>query len=351
MTRIKLYQIAALGALLALSVAMLGAYVRLSNAGLGCPDWPGCYGNLIAPTDPAAIEAANAAYPERQVDSAKAWKEMVHRYMASTLGLVAIIIAGVAVARRHQPGSPLVLPLVLLALVIFQGLLGMWTVTHLVNPTVVTAHLLGGVATLALLWWLTLRQGRLFQPRASAALLQLRPWAWLGLLLLGAQILLGGWTSTNYAALACVEFPTCYAGQWWPPADFTEGFRPWQPLGVNYEFGVLEPYARTAIHLTHRVGALVVLLYLGWLAYAASRRADNPTHRAIGMALGATLLLQIGLGIANVLAHLPLPVAVAHNGAAALLLMVLLSLIHIVSPIEPGDASATTQLNRTGTQA
>jgi cytochrome c oxidase assembly protein subunit 15 len=320
--------------LFALAVIMLGAYVRLSDAGLGCPDWPGCYGQLAVPDTAREIESASAEYPQRPVDTAKAWKEMAHRYFAGTLGL---LILGLAVAawrrRRHDPQQLLGVPLGLFGLVIFQALLGMWTVTLLVKPAIVTAHLLGGMATVGLLWWLTLRQGNWWASRAGPNLQAFRPWAWLGLALLLAQITLGGWTSTNYAALACPDFPTCHSGAWWPPADFGEGFVLWRGLGIDYEFGVLDGPARTAIHLSHRLGALVVFLYLAWLGLRLLRGAWPALGGVLWLALG----LQVGLGITNVLAQLPLPVAVAHNGGAAVLLLVLLTLIHGVHPRRPKE--------------
>lgn len=332
MKRTKFSLFAAATALLALAVVMLGAYVRLSDAGLGCPDWPGCYGRLTAPSHPQAVAEAEAAFPERPVESHKAWKEMVHRYLASGLGLAILLLAVVAWRGRGSERLPIRLPLVLVALVMFQGALGMWTVTLLVNPTIVTLHLAGGMATLALLWWLALRTRGAAPPAPGLALAQLRLWALGGLALLSLQILLGGWTSTHYAAVACIEFPTCYGGQWWPETDFSAGFALWRPIGVDYEFGVLESAARTAIHLTHRIGALVVLLVLGTLAVQTLRRAETAAQRGVGLALGGLLLMQIGLGIANVLGALPLAVAVAHNGGAALLLLALVTLLHLLNP-------------------
>jgi heme a synthase len=233
---------------------------------------------------------------------------------------------------RAHIGLPVTLPTGLVGLVVFQALLGMWTVTLRVHPVIVTAHLIGGLATLALLGWLALRQSGWLQPPLGARLRRLRPWAWGGLALLGAQILLGGWTSTHYAAVACIEFPTCYGDMWWPPTDFREGFTLWRELGANYEFGVLDSAARTAIHLTHRLGALLVVVYLGALASSVVRRADQPAQRAVGTVLGLALLVQIGLGIATVVGHLPLPIAVAHNGGAAWLLLSLVTLLHILTP-------------------
>jgi cytochrome c oxidase assembly protein subunit 15 len=318
--------------LLALAVIMLGAYVRLSDAGLGCPDWPGCYGQLQAPSTPRDINAANAAYPERPVDPTKAWKEMAHRYLAGTLGLCILALAVMAWRRRHEPGQLLAVPWALVGVVVFQALLGMWTVTLLVKPAVVTAHLLGGLLTVALLWWLTLRQSGWLTTPPSRGLLGLRAWAWAGLGILLMQIALGGWTSTNYAAMGCTEFPTCYGGLWWPTADFQEAFVLWRGVGVDYEFGVLDSAARTAIHLTHRLGALLTLLVLGLLAWQVVRRAATRAQRGLGLALFLVLGLQVGLGIANVVAQLPLPVAVAHNGGAALLVLVLLTLLHQLNP-------------------
>ncbi len=330
MKRTTFSGLALFAALLALAVILLGAYVRLSDAGLGCPDWPGCYGRLGAPTSEEAIARANTDFPERPVEPAKAWKEMVHRYLASALGLVIMALAAVAWLNRAR--FPVILPSVLVALVVFQGLLGMWTVTLLVKPAVVTAHLAGGLTTLALLWWLALRQGEYFLTAPNPQLAELRPWVWAGLLLVCVQILLGGWTSTNYAALACTEFPTCYGGIWWPPTDFSEAFVLWRGLGINYEFGVLDSDARTAIHLTHRLGALLVTVYVGSLALSLVRRADNSIQRRLGLALAAALVFQVGLGIANVVAHFPLSVAVAHNGGAAVLLLVLVTLVHVTQP-------------------
>jgi cytochrome c oxidase assembly protein subunit 15 len=324
--------LAAFTALVALCVVMLGAYVRLSDAGLGCPDWPGCYGQLAVPKDTRTVAAANAAYPERPLEAHKAWKEMAHRYLAGTLGLLILALAAVAWRNRACCGLPVALPTALVALVIFQALLGMWTVTLLVKPAVVTAHLLGGLATLSLLWWLALRQSRIWLAPLGPEMLRLRRWALFGLVLLLVQISLGGWTSSNYAALACTEFPTCQGGQWFPPADFREAFVLWRGTGVNYEFGVLDSEARTAIHLTHRGGALAVLLYLGALSVVVMVRATAGAQRAMGLILACALLLQLGLGIANILGHLPLPVAVAHNGGAAVLLLSLVAVIHVLTP-------------------
>ena len=325
----RFYQLGLITTLLALCVVVLGAYVRLSDAGLGCPDWPGCYGHLDVPRGADQIATANAAYPERPVETAKAWKEMLHRYVAGVLGLLILGLAITAWRNRHAADQALVLPLALLGLVVFQALLGMWTVTLQLKPAVVTAHLIGGMTTLALLWWLTLRHSphRSVGPAPSG----LRPWAVLGLAIVSAQIILGGWVSTNYAALACTDFPTCQA-QWWPSMDLREAFIIWRGLGVNYEFGVLDHPARVAIHMAHRLGALMVLLYIGWLVWRVVRTSYGHELRWLAAALAALLALQVTLGIGNVLMSLPLPVAVAHNGVAALLLLALVTLNHQLHP-------------------
>lgn len=306
----------------ALVVVVLGAYTRLSDAGLGCPDWPGCYGHLAWPDEAHEIERANAVFPERPVEVHKAWKEMVHRYFAGSLGLLILALFAIAWTNRHHLRQPVRLPGLLVLLVIFQALLGMWTVTLKLKPLVVMGHLLGGFATLALLWWLAVSH-RL--PAVPPSASRLHPWAVGGLAVLVVQIALGGWTSSNYAALACPDFPTCQSS-WWPAMDFREGFVLWRGIGVNYEFGVLEHPARTAIHYTHRLGALATALYLGLLALGVLR-APGRGLRALGALLLALLTAQIALGVANVLLGLPLPVAVLHNATAALLLLTLLTLI------------------------
>jgi cytochrome c oxidase assembly protein subunit 15 len=309
---------------LALVVVVLGAWVRLSDAGLGCPDWPGCYGHLDVPQTAAEVALANSDFPQRPVDAHKAWKEMLHRYAAGTLGLLVLTMGYLAWRDRRRPGQPVALVLLLGALIILQALLGMWTVTWKLKPVVVMAHLLGGFATLAMLWWLLL-SGRSVH-RATPAGTGLRVWSAMALAVLAGQVALGGWTSANYAALACTEFPTCH-GQWWPPADFREAFVLWRGLGPSYEFGVLDSSARTAIHLSHRLGALLVVLVAGGLALRLLV-VKGCGDRFLGGAMLGLLLLQIALGIGNVLLVLPLPVAVAHNGVAALLLLVLVSINH-----------------------
>ena len=329
---IALFRIALLTAVLAYLVVLLGVYTRLSDAGLGCPDWPGCYGRLTAPTAAAEVEDAAQAYPSSRVEPAKAWKEMVHRYAAGTLGLLIVLLAFVSFRERRKL-SRRGLAMFLVALVIFQVVLGMWTVTLQLKPLVVMGHLLGGMAILALLWWFVLREQHFLKPVGGPAsvLRRLRPRAWVALGLVAAQIALGGWTSANYAALVCPDFPTCQ-GQWWPNVDFADGFVLWRGLDVNYEGGVLSLAAATAVHMGHRLGALITFLYVGWLALHTIHVGGKEHLCRYGLFMLVALLAQIALGVANVLNHLPLPVAVAHNGVAALLLLSVVTFLHALHP-------------------
>ena len=325
---------------LTLVVVLLGAWVRLEDAGLGCPDWPGCYGMLLGvPQTEEAIEVANVAYPERPVHVGKAWKEMIHRYAAGILGLLVFAITIYAVRRRHEPGQPLGLPVFLAILIIAQSILGMWTVTWQLKPLVVTLHLLGGMTTLALLWWLTLRAGVMYRPPVRDPGHRLRPAVLAVLAVVVAQILLGGWVSTNYAALACTDFPRC-GGEWWPEADYSDAFVLWKGLGVDYEFGVLDHPARVAIQFVHRLGAVVTAAAVIGLAVAVWLRSRSTLVRGYAAAAVVLLVVQWALGITNVLASLPLSVAVAHNGGAALLLLSVVGLYHTLRPL-PNDATAT----------
>lgn len=315
------FRLALLATLLALVVVLLGAYTRLTHAGLGCPDWPGCYGFISVPNSEAQLAHAELHFPDSPVEAHKGRNEMVHRYFAGTLALMIILLAAQALRRRHQAGQPLKLPLLMLGVVVAQAAFGMWTVTLKLWPQVVTAHLLGGVATLSLLFLLTLRLSGAFAPLPQLPV-RLRRLAALGLVLVIAQIALGGWVSSNYAAVACIDLPTCH-GEWWPKADFANGFHLTQHIGPNYLGGQLDSDARTAIHITHRLGAVLVTLVLLALAWQLKRAGLK------GMATWVLLALavQVGLGISNVIFHLPLPIAVAHNagGAALMLTMTLVN--------------------------
>lgn len=307
---------------LAFGVIILGAYVRLSDAGLGCPDWPGCYGELSPAHAAEEIAQAHAAQPGGPVSVHKAWKEMVHRYLASTLGFLILIIGVVAWMKREQLNQGMGLPLLLIALVIFQGLLGMWTVTLLLKPAIVTLHLLGGMSTLALIVWLGQRQSRAIPEMRVQDAARMKSWALLALGVVFLQIALGGWVSSNYAALACADFPTC-KGVWMPAMDFSHAFHFTRELGKTAQGALLPLDSLTAIHWIHRVGALITFLLLSILVFKMLR---IPALAKLGLLIAFVLFVQIGLGISNVLFSLPLPIAVAHNGVAALLLLTLVIL-------------------------
>ena len=315
---------------LTLIVVVLGAYVRLSDAGLGCPDWPGCYGELI-PTGIEDGDRRGDEFPTRPVvETGKAWKEMIHRYVATTLGFTIILIAWLAWRNRAEPGQPVALPALTLGVVIFQGLLGMWTVTLLLKPIIVMGHLLGGLTTLGLLFWLLLEAER----REKFANIASR-FAWpaaIALVVLVLQIALGGWTSSNYAIWGCPEVPTCN-GQWWPEnADFNEGFIMWRGIGIDYEFGVLEAPARVAIAFVHRLGAITAtLVLLAVTAFYWRRHPDNGPLRTACAAVWAALAMQVTIGISIFLVDGHLPVAAAHNGVAAVLLLTAINLNNLAA--------------------
>ena len=308
--------------ILAFCVVVVGAYTRLVDAGLGCPDWPGCYGMLTVPESELETARAEQLYPEFPVDQTKAWTEMVHRYIATLLGIVVIGIVVVAWRGRMA----LTIPVTLLALVILQGAFGAWTVTLKLWPQVVTAHLLGGFCTLALLWLYFLRLGGVTLPRIQPRL-QLHLWTFFAAVVL--QVALGGWTSSNYAALACPEFPHCH-GTLFPTADFLAGFNIFQDIGPNYLGGELSNDARIAIQMAHRWGAYLVLL----IGIALLFRLDL-IPRTI---LGAVLVTQFCLGVLNVVLSLPLAIAVLHNAVAAILLLAVVTLLFSARPSRTNDA-------------
>src|ERR1700691_161396 len=287
-------RLALAGTVLAAAVLVLGAWVRLTDAGLGCPDWPGCYGHLYP----------NAGHAEAQSGAhfAKALHEMIHRYFASTLGAVITVLLVWAVRFRKDRDQPLLPAALLFFVVCLQGALGALTVTLLLKPLIVTSHLLGGLTTLGLLWWLSLEPaGR----RLTDAEVGLRKFALVALGALVLQIALGGWTSSNYAAIACPDLPTCQRS-WWPDMDFQNAFVLWRGLGVDYEGGVLASPARVAIHFTHRLGAIVVGSFLIVTGLLVVARSAWPLLRFLGALLVLAVLLQISIGVAMVHFHLPL---------------------------------------------
>jgi cytochrome c oxidase assembly protein subunit 15 len=321
-------RLAAAAAVLCAIVVVVGAWVRLTNAGLGCPDWPGCYGHLHPGQ---AIERAaeiNAANPDRPFDYQKALNEMVHRYVVGALGLLVLALAALSFVNRRDPAQPRVLPWLLVVLLILQALLGMWTVTLLLKPLIVTLHLLGGLATLALLWWLSLPPQR---RELKAAERPVRRLAVAAMAVVLVQISLGGWTSTNYAAAACGDFPTCH-GSWWPDMDFKNGFVLWRGLGIDYEGGVLDAPARVAIHYTHRLGAYLTTLVVLLLVIGAWRRGQTFATRAAAAAVLVALALQILIGMNLIWKGWPLWLGTAHNAGAALVVLAMIALLRYLTP-------------------
>ena len=367
------HRFAWLAVALTLCVVVFGAFVRLSDAGLSCPDWPTCYGRAAWPQAASEVND-HAASAIRPFETHKAWREQVHRMLAGSLGVLVLLLAVLAARKRrygiaqiavasllvaaaiplymrgeHGAASALAIlgeaillfaalrwsnvdlarvGALTLAVIIFQALLGMWTVTWLLKPIVVMGHLLGGLTTFSLLTWMAWRA--IDRPIIVVEAITLKRWVIVGLVLLGLQIALGGWVSANYAALSCGagswsadNFPKC-VGQWWPPHDFREGFVLWRGVGVDYEGGVLDGASRIAIQMAHRIVAIVLALYL--LAFAV-RLLRTPGMRGWSTTLIVLVVNQVSLGILNVKLALPLPVAVAHNAGAALLLFVLVSLL------------------------
>ena len=337
-------RLALAGVLLCFVVVVLGAYVRLNAAGLGCPDWPGCYGH-VTPIGAEQNVASQAAYPNRPLDAGKAWKEMIHRYAAGTLVLIIVAIAALAIVNRRRKLLSMPYALALLATVVVQAVLGMLTVTWQLKPLIVTLHLVFGMTTLGLLWWLWLSlPGRSWGGMAmslpgsrsgggggaSAGTLRVaHQLALVGLAALAVQIVLGGWTSSNYAAVACPDFPTCQ-NSWWPHTDYRNAFVLWRGLGINYEGGVLDNPARVAIHLTHRLGALVATLALGLASLFIVFQRTLSSALPASYAVLAALALQLTIGISMVLKTFPLRLTTAHTAGAALLLLAALTLVRRV---------------------
>lgn len=367
------HRLAKIALILSVLVIMLGAYTRLTDAGLGCPDWPGCYGRMVLPNAQPELGAAQQAYPDQPIMAHKAWTEMVHRYAAGTLGVLILALAVWSIIRwRQHVLQPRVTPFLLVAVLIFQAVLGMWTVTLKLLPLVVTGHLLGGMAIAGLLAWLVMasKQERSYQdgamlqdngvelsldvsscqrnPRLRSAASTNRAvkvdvsLRWhdmlregrmlprliaVGLIILVIQLFLGAWTSTNYAALACgADFPTCQ-GAWWPAMDWHHALNIFNPVGPNYEGGRLTMLARVTIQMLHRYWALITFIYLGAIAMILLTIKPFASLRKLAVCLAILLCLQVLLGILNVVKLLPLPIAVAHNGVAVLLLITVVALL------------------------
>ena len=316
-------RLALAGALLAAAVVVLGAWVRLTDAGLGCPDWPGCYGHI---------------YPHADHNFSKAIHEMIHRYFASTLGLVIVSLLAWALWNRKSRDQPLLPVAFLFVIVCLQGALGAFTVTRLLKPLIVTAHLLGGLTTLATLWWLALTPQTL-SPELRSREAGLRKFALIGMTVLTLQISLGGWTSANYAAVACPDLPTCQQS-YWPPMDFHDAFILWRGMEVDYSGGVLGNPARTAIHVTHRLGAVLtgcVLVTLG--CFCIIRSARRSVQAAGGLVVLA-ILLQICIGLTMVHFGMPLTLATLHNAGAAFTVVSMVLLLRRLWPLRDAPAAS-----------
>ncbi|MCL1147280.1 COX15/CtaA family protein [Shewanella marinintestina] len=300
-----------------LCVIMMGAYTRLSDAGLGCPDWPGCYGMLKVPTETHELNQVQQAFPDHTVETEKAWLEMIHRYIAGALGLLVLLILILSLKATDAPKK---LPIFIAALIIFQAALGMWTVTMKLMPIIVMAHLIGGFALFSLLLLLYLRSKPLRIPGGDTAARKLAGLAAICIGVLLLQIILGGWTSSNYAALACTTLPIC-EGNWVDNLSFAKAFSPFQGDHASFEYGVLDYPARMTIHVAHRVGAVITAAILLYLAFKLIRNANSNIMRNAAWLLVGLVVLQVALGVSNVVLNLPLGIAVSHNAGAALLLL------------------------------
>lgn len=297
-------------------VVLLGAYTRLTHAGLGCPDWPGCYGKLILPQAKHALVSAQNQYPDTVLEVRKAWTEMVHRYAAGTLVLLLLVITFQTFRHRKTFPTGWKLSLGLFCLIGFQAVLGMWTVTWKLLPLVVMGHLLGGLCIFSGLCRLRLALSR---QQPTMYLPQFKPWLCLAVFIVFVQVALGGWVSANYAGLGCLGFPQCN-GQWLPALNLSEGFNLFSPIGQSYQGGLLDHPGRMTIHFVHRVGAVITALYLLTLCTLMLCYIREKKIRFFAQLTIVFVIIQFSLGIMNVVYFLPLSVAVLHNGMAALLL-------------------------------
>lgn len=329
------FRVSFLATLLAFIVVVLGAYTRITDAGLGCPDWPGCYHQLIVPKTASDIQKAQQLYPNSPVQAEKAWAEMIHRYAAGSLVICVLILAGLAIRFRQRLETPKIVPFLLLGLIFFQAALGMWTVTLKLAPIVVMSHLLGGFSILSLLWWNTLRlwptkhETRQInseaKPENNCFHKIIKIGSFFALILLIIQIALGGWTSANYAALVCSDFPSCSSSfNFWPILNFSSAYTSTQAF---FNLGLLPAAALMTIQMTHRFGALILSSYLV-LLIALLFFKGHSFEKKIASIMGLLLLGQITLGILNVELRLPWIIAVSHNAMATMLLLTVITLLH-----------------------
>jgi len=330
----RFFRMALMAASLAFVAVIFNAYARLSEAGLGCPDWPGCYGMLFAPM--TAQDLGQDVDPERQkaLEKKHAAQETLQRFISVGLSffLIRLAVLGWQLKRRKR-GQQIWIPLVTLVVTLGVGAAVSFNFEYRYKPLVLMIQLMGSVTTLALLWWIVLREQRVFRSVQTVLARGLRPRVLFAMALVAFQIVLGGWSMVNYAGLACPDFPVCQS-DWWPPMDFVNGFTLWRDVGIDYEGRLLALPAATAIHVGHRVGALIVFLYVGWLALHVLRVGHEQSVCRYGMLLLLVFLAQMALGVVEVVAHLPLAVAVAHSALAALLLLTLVTLYHVLRPAD-----------------
>ena len=320
----KISKLSFVGALFTLIVISLGAWVRLTDAGLGCPDWPGCYGLLTTPDTVDELAKAREYYPNADIDVGKAWREMLHRYMAGLLGLYVFFITYISI--KYSKRSYM-LPVLISILIIIQAIMGMLTVTMLVKPTIVTTHLFFGMLTATLLFINSLKYSNISMSseKIPAMALIIITITWVFLII---QILLGGWTSTNYASLACTDFPKCL-NQWYPKEMiFNEAFNVINLPDVNYEGGILAYGAKVAIHYSHRITALILTFVFISALYVVFKLNKHSLLKKLMSISIIFFILQVILGISNVVYSLPLNIAVWHTMNAAILMALISSALY-----------------------
>ena len=328
----KFFRIALAAVFVSFVSVIFGAYSRLSEAGLGlgCPDWPGCYGRPFAPV--TAHDLYQMKHPEKELKPEnRAWKELVQRYLSGVLGLLLLRLAWLGwQLKKRKRNQQVLIPLATMILTFSLSFAGALTVSMQFKPLIMMMQLLGGMTILGALWWILMREQKFWKSVSPSPVTRsLRPRTLVALVILVGQIALGGWSMVNYAGLACPDFPTCQ-GAWFPTTDYLEGFTLWRDVGLQYEGNLLDLPASTAIHMAHRLGALITLLYLGWLALHVLRVGGGDRLRWYGLLVFLLLAEEMFLGIMQVLAHLPVAVAVAHNAVSGLLLLSLVTLYHVV---------------------